>query len=1077
MAYNAGGKTFTDNPLMDEITYNCKRILNGIVIKNDVLANNSETENSLTNAEMYKIQHEDGIIPFSVFPFTREIFEAYGYTDNQDILAYLRDRNNIPESDRDTLVNFANNYFADNFEEENDYYRTLNGIPPYGSGEEYYVYLSKGDFPAKYKKNVDYRIPVHLQPSDVIGVLYNIGKIDELRKTYKTSKYAYLDHIGPKSIDIYEARKANKWDILYLPNVYYLIEDKFSELYKINRDIYLNQSYQESFADTGDYYDELMILTVLAQTFADMVTSTPEWYIRRDIFDIRSVKYFLESYGVEFFKEIPLKYQTRIVKNVNKLIKYKSSNMNLTDIIDVIIKEDNIRILKYWLFKSRKMNDQGHYTPGDTDKEKYDLEFISSPVYESYDSYIKDFIYRTPYDDITYFDKYWDAEDTHTYIHDNIVDEDFTVQGTKYMSIEYKVSWEEYMFQVEYFLGLILDSKVDMEDIRVAVPTIDENTDFSISNLFLYLIIVSDCLYRYDINDDSINIRRITPMEGNMPTIDEDHYNWKKKYIPELYINKGHRVHAFNPRFDRQGMEKFVKTRRHSHYIFGASYNNVDFDNPGQDMPLSDRVYPERSTPALDELMINQFITPAAKYSYIEEVIDVYRNNRECYENLMNKVRWCNDENELSTLAYIYQEMYTRDFDEDFFKLANGTPANDLAEILNERDYILWENYRALMEETNIEARKDLIRQVLNDVVESLEYYINGEGLDYIFAFTPIDSFFNIVYYIYLLIGFFKSYKVHFLDPFVTYVVDNKMDPLNHMIPTNDLINEWKATHWKEDKAFTSDSLTVEPEYFEKDYSQFKVEGVDVYAYQDRDPFEDMDYDGIHAEDGEAEGYTDVDGGIAETDNNVGIVDIDAGHSYLGMTDINNIDGGEADEGFHTYYDIDCGNAYHAEDERVDWYGTQGFNYDIDGGGSSPYFFHSKSLNINVRNNGILIDALISGKEDNKVMILDDGIYVPNFMVDQGDFDQLLLEYTAMTEEFGTDYSEALADIMSIKGFPDIEKRVTKLVQSKLYNMKTSTDDVLNNKLLTRIKAFVDKQHNYLVDYYDGKNPYGWEEL
>ena len=79
----------------------------------------------------------------------------------------------------------------------------------------------------------------------------------------------------------------------------------------------------------------IMILLILAQTFNDMIVDTPEWYIRRDIFDIRSVQYFLESYGVKFFKEIPLKYQIRIVKNLNKLIKYKSSNKNFADILEI----------------------------------------------------------------------------------------------------------------------------------------------------------------------------------------------------------------------------------------------------------------------------------------------------------------------------------------------------------------------------------------------------------------------------------------------------------------------------------------------------------------------------------------------------------------------------------------------------------------------------------------------------------------------------------------------------------------------------------------------------------------------
>ena len=47
------------------------------------------------------------------------------------------------------------------------------------------------------------------------------------------------------------------------------------------------------------------------------------------------------------------------------------------------------------------MNEDGTYVESDDIMDMYDLEFISSNVNDSYDSYIKDSKYRTPYDDIT----------------------------------------------------------------------------------------------------------------------------------------------------------------------------------------------------------------------------------------------------------------------------------------------------------------------------------------------------------------------------------------------------------------------------------------------------------------------------------------------------------------------------------------------------------------------------------------------------------------------------------------------------------------------------------------------------
>ena len=104
MAYYINGKAFTDHPLMDEIVYNCKLILKGVVVKNDVLANSCETTNSINNAEMLALQIETGRdVPFDLFVFSEEILLAYGYSQAQVDL-YLRDKNQIPVSDRYPLT-------------------------------------------------------------------------------------------------------------------------------------------------------------------------------------------------------------------------------------------------------------------------------------------------------------------------------------------------------------------------------------------------------------------------------------------------------------------------------------------------------------------------------------------------------------------------------------------------------------------------------------------------------------------------------------------------------------------------------------------------------------------------------------------------------------------------------------------------------------------------------------------------------------------------------------------------------------------------------------------------------------
>ena len=46
---------------------------------------------------------------------------------------------------------------------------------------------------------------------------------------------------------------------------------------------------------------------LLSQAATDLISEIPEWYIRRDIFDIHTIEALLESNGVKYFEEIPLK--------------------------------------------------------------------------------------------------------------------------------------------------------------------------------------------------------------------------------------------------------------------------------------------------------------------------------------------------------------------------------------------------------------------------------------------------------------------------------------------------------------------------------------------------------------------------------------------------------------------------------------------------------------------------------------------------------------------------------------------------------------------------------------------------
>ena len=321
-------KQYTNHALMDEIVYNTEVILQDLVVKNQALADLYETQEIVNEAEIYALCVNDTIY-FGIFPFTEEILRAYGITDPITIREYLDDNNHIPVSIRDDLMAFAVPYYIDHYEEKNIYYRALAGKPPIDLLPDEYILAKKSMFDEEYfskltiKRGIEYVQAIEngqmllcdLHPYD-IAVLYSNGTIADIKEEYKNRglRYDYLNHLGNKSIDVIKARKADRWDILYITeSVEKLVIDRFVDLYMDNREIFLRRFYQESFIFDSDYYDEICILMILATTFNDMVVDIPDWYIRRDIFDIRSVQYFLEAYGVKYYKRIPLRYQIRIL--------------------------------------------------------------------------------------------------------------------------------------------------------------------------------------------------------------------------------------------------------------------------------------------------------------------------------------------------------------------------------------------------------------------------------------------------------------------------------------------------------------------------------------------------------------------------------------------------------------------------------------------------------------------------------------------------------------------------------------------------------------------------------------------
>ena len=198
----------------------------------------------------------------------------------------------------------------------------------------------------------------------------------------------------------------------------------------------------------------------------------------------------------------------------------------------------------------------------------------------------------------------------------------------------------------------------------------------------------------------------------------------------------------------------------------------------------------------------------------------------------------------------------------------------------------------------------------------------------------------------YYIINFFKSYKVYFLDPFITYLAD---DRLENSVTGRDTITEKKLTYWKWDKEFKRDvqSYKVELELNDDQRSTI-METVDVYGRFDPIPEDDYDYDGMYADtENNISNFKDADGGYADDFSCIPYIMLNGGMASEGRINLWDLDGAGAMEMKDDYLDANGGYSLHEEDYRKDYW-ISAFMYILDGGSAGTNEFLSRTVHVKI---------------------------------------------------------------------------------------------------------------------------------
>lgn len=483
---------YSDNPYMDVLVYNTKVLAQGAVIKNQTEADKYETLDTIKASDIY-LACVEGRSYFDIFiPYPEWAIDMCTSIADEGLRERCKINNElVPDYARPELTRIMTNWTLNNYNETNEYYRKLAGLPP--TNETHFLYITQDDLPEDVYVS-DLSIPVHLMDEYSIDILEEFGVLDKLRKEYPN--YDYLNYLGYRKIPIYKARKATAFELLYLPGCEVEeIRRQYIERYEANTDFILKTVYSEAFKWKSDYYDNFISILITIQTMVDIISNVQINILKKEIFDSRTLRYLFESYGIPYYSEIPMKYQVAMIKNIHTLLKYKSTNRNIVDICS-LFGYDNIQIFKYYLLKDRTINEEditGY------DKEAFELKFIKVPLTESVDDYTRDPTNYLPYDNVTEEDEFWDGDKPHSEVEKAIAEKEFTLVRTKYLSVDSLCDLTEITFNICYFFNFIFD-KVKLEELLTCyVPYIRQGKAFRMTDLFVFLTIIN--FYYMDVED------------------------------------------------------------------------------------------------------------------------------------------------------------------------------------------------------------------------------------------------------------------------------------------------------------------------------------------------------------------------------------------------------------------------------------------------------------------------------------------------------------------------------------------------------------------------------------------------
>ena len=638
---------------MDALLEELQNVFNTMVIKYSSKAKQNETEESRKASNEYIACCKGYANKYTFKDYPEEVLIKAGLTEDE--INHFSSIDKLSLEKQKLLINAHVAYTMSNYEEQNNYYREIIGLP--NTEDQEYIFL---DYDIYESLGLDTLVPVHKLSDYQIAILEKRGIIDELKKKYPDKKYLWF--LGYNKIDLIKARDAKNFSILYVDDslVNDFLYEELLKNYELVREYNMSVLYNKDLQAYIPYYDNFFALSIMSGTIQRLFTSTFSYLNQYNFYDLRAIKLFYDAYHIPFIEKLPFEYHKSLIKNLNYLMQYKSTNKVLEEIFNVFNNTDMV-IYKYYLIKNHKLDDNGNpifkYKIDENgnkvlDKEKmYDLYFQLVDInQQNLALSFNDLSLRESYQIVTENDRYW-VEDQR--LRDKIYNSYHNCIETKYIGVVLMYKLSELLFETQYCFNLIIDKKEEVKNFTIHISRLFGDVEISIFDALILLCALMCKNLGY---------------EGNIlctPTSVSSIMGFNLKEDIQKIINEY---------TDNDAVDKKLFT----------FFHNLDVNS-------------------------------------IEDISELFLEIKEFKDFLIEKISFCETLEEYHIYNRLYKTILITEENIESFTKTDGTRAKTFKEYLLDSNQLLGE-YVELVEKEDISDDIDLIIKIIQNNIPSLEH-------------------------------------------------------------------------------------------------------------------------------------------------------------------------------------------------------------------------------------------------------------------------------------------------------------------------------------------------------------------